>query len=181
MKKAPKSAFKVTILDNSEPIFHETGAVESRIRQRAFELSQTRSHDAHQQYDWMVAESEVVSIPPAELIERDGKFEVKFAVAGVQPEDVILMVTPDQILLKSEWRHAHESGTGVVHFCDFKSATVFRSVNLPEPIDVKSVKTSLSGGMIVVSALKKGMEPATPKRTAPIRKSPAKKTRATSA
>src|SRR5262245_26721334 len=149
-----KSAAKVVVLENSDPISAETEAIQSRIRQRAFELSQTRPRDASELYDWIVAESEISSVPPTEVVEKDATFELKFAVAGVNADDVRVMVTPERILLKSEYSHQHESGTGTVHLCDFKSATVFRSVDLPRAIEVDSVKVAYSNGMIQVSAAK---------------------------
>ena len=39
MKRAPKSAIKVAVLENSNPISSETEAIQERIRQRAFERS----------------------------------------------------------------------------------------------------------------------------------------------
>jgi HSP20 family molecular chaperone IbpA len=174
MKRASKSVPKLVVLENSNPILAETEAIQDRIRQRAFVLSQTRPPDAQEIYDWIVAESEIISVPPTELTEKDSTFEVKFAVAGVNPDDVNVMVTPDQILLKSEFSHEHDSGSGTVHLCDFRSTTVFRSVNLPQPIDVSSVKVDITHGMVRVSAVKQGAEPAAPKRT--VRKTAAKKT-----
>jgi len=165
MKRAPKSA-KVVVLENNDPIAAEAEAIQSRIRRRAWELSQTRPTDAQEIYDWIIAESEIISIPPAELIEKDSIFEVRFAVAGVNLDDVNVMVTPDQILIKSEFSHQHDSQSGTVHLCDFKSATVFRSISLPQPIDVKTVKVSFTDGMILVTASKEGSN----------RKAPAKKT-----
>src|SRR5215471_12990888 len=144
MKRAPKSTPKLVVLENPNPILAETEAIQERIRQRAYVLSQTRPPDAHEIYDWILAESEIISVPPVELTEKGDVFEVRFAVAGVNPDDVNVMVTPDQILLKSEYTHEHSSETGTVHMCDFRSATVFRSVNLPQPIDVGTVKTSIT-------------------------------------
>jgi len=167
-----KSAAKVVVLENNDPISAETEAIQSRIRQRAFELSQTRPRDASELYDWIVAESEIISVPPTEVVEKDATFEVTFAVAGVNADDVHVMVTPERILLKSEYSHQHESGTGTVHLCDFKSTTVFRSVDLPRAIEVDSVKVAYANGMIQVSAAKQGVE--RPKRPL-ARKAPAKK------
>jgi HSP20 family molecular chaperone IbpA len=175
MKRASKSAAKLVVLENGDPICAETEAIQSRIRQRAFEISQTRPIDAESLYDWMTAESEVISVPPMELVEKDGSFEVKFAVAGVNPDDMNVMVTPNQILLKSEYSHQHDRETGTVHLCDFKSATVFRSVNLPQPVDVNSVRLYFANGILLVSALKQGGEHRGPKRA---RKTPAKKSKA---
>jgi HSP20 family molecular chaperone IbpA len=168
MKRPPKSAARLVVLDNSDPILAETEAIQERIRQRAFVLSQTRPPDAHEIYDWIVAESEIISVPPAELTEKEATFEVKFAVAGVNPDDVHVMVTPDQVLLKSEYSHQHDADTGTVHLCDFRSATVFRSVNLPQSIDVKSVKVDVAGGLVTVTASKQSAEsaPKRPRKTA---------------
>jgi len=175
MKRASKSAAKLVILENGDPICAETEAIQSRIRQRAFEISQARPIDVQSLYDWMTAESEVISVPPMELVEKNGSFEVKFAVAGVNPDDMNVMVTPNQILLKSEYSHQHDRDIGTVHLCDFKSATVFRSVDLPQPVDVNSVCFNFANGILLVSALKQGAEQKGPKR---IRKTPAKKSKA---
>ena len=178
MKRTSKTAAKVVIFENNDPITAETEAIQNRVRDRAFQISQTRPPDAHELYDWLMAESQVISVPAAELIEKDGNFEVKFAVAGVNPDDINVMVTPDQILLKAEYSHEHGAEAGTVHLCDFKSATVFRSVNLPQPIDVNSVKIGASEGLIVVSAAKQGAEHVRPKRSSAARKTTAKKPRA---
>jgi HSP20 family molecular chaperone IbpA len=95
-------------------------------------------------------------VPPAELVEKNGTFEVKFAVAGVDPADVNLMVTRNQVALKSSYRHEHDVDSGRVHLCDFKSATVFRSLTLPEPIDVNTVKANFNHGILRLSAMKEG-------------------------
>ena len=175
MKTVSKSAVKVAIFENSDPISAETETIQARISRRAHEISKHRPHDAHQRYDWNRAESEIISIPPAELIEREGKFELKFALAGIDPGDVTLMLTANQVVLKAESAHQHESDLGSVHFCDFRSATVFRSIPLPHSIDVKSVKVSFSGGILLLSAAKAGAERPALKRAASMRKASAAK------
>ncbi len=166
MKRAPKSGAKVVVLENSDPIVAETEAIQSRIRQRAFEMSQMRPIDAQERYDWIAAESEIISVPSVELTEKDDVFHLKMAVAGVSPEDILVMVTPTQIMLKAEYSHQHDSDAGTIHLSDFKSATVFRSVSLPQAIDVNSVKVDLADGMVRVTAVKEGAKRARPKRAA---------------
>lgn len=173
MKRAPKSAIKVAVLENSNPISSETEAIQERIRRRAFERSHIRPPDAHLLYDWLMAESEVISVPPAELIEKNGAFELKFAVSGVNPEHIHVMVARDHIVLKSEFDHQHEAQVGTVHLCDFKSATVFRSVPLPKAIDVKSVKVHFVDGMVIVTASGEGAQQSPSRRTTPARKAAA--------
>jgi HSP20 family molecular chaperone IbpA len=87
------------------------------------------------------------------------------------------MVTPDQVLIKSENKHQHDAETGTVHVCDFRSATFFRSVTLPQPVDVNSVRLDFEDGILVVSALKQGAEEGALNRVAPSRKALARKSR----
>jgi HSP20 family protein len=166
------------VFDNDDPITAETEAIRDRIRQRALELSHNRPHNAHELYDWIAAEAEVVSVPPVELIERNGTFEMRFAIAGVNPNDVNVMITPNRIVLKSQFRHEHGADAGTVHMCDFKSTTVFRPVNLPQTIDIKSVRVEFEDGIVHVIAAKEGAAAARPKRPAAARKAPARKSRA---
>jgi len=167
MKRAPKSAGRVVVLENSDPIAAETEAIQSRIRQRAFDLSQTRPPDAQEIYDWIMAESEIISVPPAELVEKDGTFQVKFAVAGIDPDDVHVMIAPDQVALRSQYTHEHAADMGTVHFCDFKSATLFRSVSLPHTIDVNSIKVDVADGMVFVTAVREARREPEPARIDP--------------
>jgi HSP20 family molecular chaperone IbpA len=163
MKRPPKSAGKLVVFENSDPIQAETAEVQNRIRERAYELSQTRGHAGRQVEDWLSAESEIISVPPAEMIERNGEYQVQLAVAGIDPDDVNVMASTDQVLVKCECRHDHGPDLGIVHFCDFKSATVFRSLYFPEPVDLASLKVQFDGGMLQITAAKEGAVPA-PKR-----------------
>src|SRR3954471_12861611 len=113
MKRAPKSA-RLTVLENNDPISAETEAVQRRIRQRAFELSLSRPDHARELYDWIMAESEIMSVPPVKLVEKDGKFEARFAIVGIDPEDINVMVTSDQIFVKGEYNEHQESEEGLV-------------------------------------------------------------------
>ena len=178
MKSAPKSAAKLIILENSDPIYAETEAIQHRIRQRAFELSQSRPSDARELYDWLIAESQIMSVPPVKLVEKEGMLEARFAIAGVHPEDVNVMVTSAQIVVKGEHNEGRESDDGTVHFSDFRSATVFRSITLPYAIDTKSVKVKFEHGLLRVSAVKQDAPVAKPARKAPAKKSAKKSMKA---
>lgn len=173
MKTTRKSAGHLVILDNSDPITEETERIQSRIRERAYELSQMRGHPGREMDDWLSAESEVMSVPPAEMIEKEGVFQVRFAVGDINPEDLQVMATTAQMLVMCDRRHEHDPDAGTVHLCDFRAATVFRSVQFPRPVEVKSIKTQLKDGILQVSAAIEGAAPASPR--APARKPVAKK------
>jgi HSP20 family molecular chaperone IbpA len=177
MKRAPKSAAKLVVLENGDPISAEEEAIQSLIRERAFEMSRTRPDHAHELYDWLMAKSEIISVPPVKLVEKDDRFEAKFALAGVDPEKVHVLVTSDQILVKGGYKEHNESDEGTLHLSDFHSATIFRSIDLPAPIDTKSVNVDFEDGMLRVTAFKQGASRpvAKPKRAAAAAKAPAKK------
>jgi len=70
---------------------------------------------------------------------------------------------------------------GTILLRDFKPAAVFRSVQFPQPIDVRSVEVEFQDGILRVTAAKAGahVEQAQSKRAgAAPRKAPAKKKRA---
>jgi HSP20 family protein len=173
-----KRAANFVVLENDDPLIAENEAMQEKIRYRAWELSHTRPHDAAALYDWMKAQSEIVSVPPVRVVEKEGKFDIKFAVAGVDPNDMNVMVTSKRILLKAESAEEEISEEGTVHISDFRSATVFRSVEFPEPIDPKTVKVEFEDGVIHVTAAKESAAEARSKRTPSPRKASAKKSRA---
>jgi len=177
MKRATKSVAKLVVLENNDRISAETEEIQNRIRERAFKLSQERGHAGREMDDWLTAESEIISVPPADLIEKNGMFQVRMAIVGLDLEQMSVMTSPQQILVRGDYRHEDDQDDGTVHLCDFKPATVFRSIRFPQPIDVNSVDVAYQNGILLVTAAKEGAEQVPPKRTI-TRRAPAKKKRA---
>ena len=182
MKTTTKSAAKLVVLENDDLIASETEELQERVRERAYELSQLRGHSGREVDDWLTAESEIISVPPAELVEKDGTFQVTLAILGIHLQDVRVLACADQVLVRGDYRHHRETDNGIVHLSDFKSATLFRTVRFPEPIDVSSVEVQLQDGILKIIASKASAAGArrqapTVKRT-PSRKAPLKKKKA---
>ena len=177
MKRATKSVAKLVVLENNDRISAETEEIQNRIRERAFKLSQERGHAGREMDDWLTAESEIISVPPADLIEKNGMFQVRMAIVGLDLEQMSVMTSPQQMLVRGDYRHEDARDDGTVHLCDFKPATVFRSIRFPQPIDVNSVDVAYQNGILLVTAAKEGAEQVPPKRTI-TRRAPAKKKRA---
>jgi HSP20 family molecular chaperone IbpA len=179
MKRATKSEAKLVVLDNDDLISTETEQVQEMIRARAYELSQQRGHSGREVDDWLTAESEIISVPPAELIEKKGTFQVTLAILGIPLRDMRVLATADQILVRGDYHHSRENEEGTVHLCDFKSVTLFRSVRFPEPIDVNSLEVELQNGILRITAAKASAQHAVArtKRTS-ARRVPAKKKQA---
>jgi len=178
MKRRNMTAGSVVLIENNDAIAAQTEEIQNRIRERAYEISQMRGHPSREMDDWLSAESDIISVPPMEIVERDGAFMVQIAAPGVDPADVQIMASSEQMLVKCLPKHTHEGDTGILHLCDFKSAALFRSFRFPQAIDVGSLDIDLAGGMLRITATKEGVRQQ--RRSAPgkrpsARKSPAAK------
>lgn len=177
MKRQMKSVGKLVVLENGDPISAATEEIQNRIRERAYEISQMRGHAGREMDDWLSAESDVIATPPMDLVEKDGTFQVRIAAPGIDPAEVNVMATPEQMLVKCELRHSHSDDSAILHLCDFKSATLFRSFRFPQAIDVQSLKIEFEDGMLRITASKEG--PAKAGRPVSRKRTPARKTAGT--
>ena len=168
MKRQTKSAARLVLLENNDAIASQTEEIQNRIRERAYEISQMRGHLSREMDDWLSAESDIISVPPMDIVEMGETFNVRIAAPGVEPADVQIMTSSDQMLVKCHPIHRHEDDAGILHLCDFKSATLFRSFRFPQAIDVDSLDINLADGMLRITAAKEGQgerqRPATRKR-----------------
>jgi HSP20 family protein len=177
MKRQIKSAGRLMLLENNDAIASQTEEIQKRIRERAYEISQMRGHPSREMDDWLSAESDIISVPPMEIVEKEETFNVQIAAPGVDPADVQIMASSEQMLVKCHPKHTHEDA-GILHLCDFKSATLFRSFRFPQAIDVGSLDINLANGMLRISAAKEGQSErqrsASRKRPTPRKAAPAK-------
>jgi HSP20 family protein len=90
--------------------------------------------------NWTQAERELVWRPPFELCEKDGKFQLEAAISGVETKDIDIEVTPEDIVLQANIEHKHTDQKGLVHYCEFVTGKMFRSIHLPKKIDPDKVK-----------------------------------------
>jgi HSP20 family molecular chaperone IbpA len=167
------SAGKFVVREDPEQILAENEQVQARIRQRAFEISLNRGHAGREVEDWLAAESEIISVPPVELAEDNGAFLVRVPVAGIEPENIEVLTTSDQVLIKAAPIRP-EPESAVIHLSEFKSAPLFRCLKFPEAVDTKSLKVQSQNGLLTITAPKattvsngEGAASSKPRRAAP--------------
>ncbi len=90
--------------------------------------------------------------PALELLEADGEFVLEVAVSGVDPKDIDIGVTPEDIVLKADIQHEHEEKEGTVHICEFQSRRMYRSIHLPKRINPDKVKAEFNNGLLRLTA-----------------------------
>src|SRR5437867_7526450 len=136
-------------------IFERMTAIADKIRQKAFEAFQCRGcADGRSLDDWLQAERDIVQSPKAELIEKDGKFQVQVAVPGFDSKDIRVTAMPTALFVEVGSRHEHEKSQGDVYFFEFGHMQLFRRLDLPAPINVDKVSARLEHGILQLTAPK---------------------------
>jgi HSP20 family molecular chaperone IbpA len=133
-------------------ILQDLTELHDTISKRAYEFFQENGLLSGPLADWFRAEREIVWRPAIELRQKDGQFELEAALAGVDPKNLDVQVTPEDILITAAEEHRHEGTEGTVHVSEFSSGRLFRSVHLPERIDPESVKAEFKNGMLHLTA-----------------------------
>ena len=149
VKKVPENGGVSTLL------LEETKTLGERIRKRAYELFQCR-HPAEGSSlkDWLEAERELVLAPEADLVEKDGQFQLQIAMPGFNANEISVTAFPDTLTVRAESAHRHEKSDGEVYFCEFGEKTLFRKFDLPASINVEKVTANLDKGVLQISAAK---------------------------
>ena len=134
-------------------IFDEIEKMRDRIMKRAYDIFQINGSIFGRDLDhWLTAERELIWKPPIELEEKDNEFRLQIAVPGVDPKDLNIEVTPEDILVKADLRHEHKEQKGEVYTCEFASGNLFRSIRLPKKIDTDKVKAEFKNGILSLKA-----------------------------
>ncbi len=136
-----------------ESIFDEMEEIQNQIMQRAYDIFLNRGgFFGGDLDDWLAAEAEVTWKPAVELYEKGDEFVVQSALAGVDPKDLDIRVTPQELLIKAETKHEHTEEKGTVHLCEFRSGKLFRCIQFPKKVDPDKVRAEFRDGLLRVSA-----------------------------
>src|SRR5205809_4439360 len=89
-------------------ILDEMKDMQDRIMRRAYEMFEQNGSTLGRDLDnWAQAEREMVWKPAFELCEKDGRFQLEAAISGVEPKEIDIEVTPEDIVLKAETQREH--------------------------------------------------------------------------
>ena len=134
-------------------VLDEVNDIQERITQRAYEIFERNGAVFGRELDnWLEAEEELLWKPSIELCEKDGELLLEAALSGVDPNDIEIEVTPEDIILKAETQHQHQEQKGTVHICEFKTGMMFRSIHLPTKINPDRVKAEFNNGLLRLTA-----------------------------
>ncbi|SRR5213593_1402417 len=134
-------------------ILDEMNQMQDRIMRRAYDIFERNGRVFGRDLDhWLQAERELLWKPALELREADGEFVLEMAVPGVDPKDIDIEVTTEDIVLKADIQHEHEEKKDTVHICEFQSGSMFRSIHLFKRINPDKVKAEIKNGLLKLTA-----------------------------
>lgn len=135
----------------TESIFDELQQMHDQILKRAFEIFDGNGQALGRDLDnWLQAEREIAWRPSIELEEKDNRFLLRVALPGVEAKDVVVEVTPEEVLVKAHRQQKEQKGK--VHTSEFAQGNFFRAVHLPKKIDPKKIKAEFKDGMLHLTA-----------------------------
>ena len=142
------------VVRKSESFWDQIQKMEERVMRRAHDIFRGSGSAFGKDLDnWLAAEGELIWKPAIELKEKDNAFELKIDVAGVDPKDLKVEVTADDLLVKAETQSEQKKEEkGEVHVSEFHAGSLFRSVHFPKKVNPDKVKAELKNGLLTLTA-----------------------------
>jgi HSP20 family protein len=133
-----------------ESVADDIARMNERIMQRAREIFESRG--GADLDNWLAAENEVVWRPAIELRETENRLLLTVAVPGVDPKEIEVEATPDDIVIKADIHHEHSEEKGAVHSCEFMCGSMFRTIHFPKKVNPEAVKAEYKNGILKIQA-----------------------------
>lgn len=89
--------------------------------------------------------------PPVESFVKDGRYHVRLELPGVDPSDVDISLTGDQLTITGEKKANQAVDENNVYFSESRYGRFHRSFRLPEGIKHEDVKATYSNGVLELS------------------------------
>ena len=136
-----------------DDIADDLEAMQRRVAIRAAEIFRERGGALGRAVDdWLKAEKETIWQPALEVHRKADGFVVEAALAGVNPSQLDVRVTPNELLLSADLHHGHREQEGEPIVCEFAKGPLFRAYRFPEPVDPARVSAEFQNGLLRVTA-----------------------------
>ena len=87
-------------------------------------------------------------VPAVESFIKDGLYHLRFELPGVDPKEVSVSVTGDQLLVTGEKKTSREIDEKSVYFSESRYGRFQRSFRLPEGVRSEDVKAAYENGVL---------------------------------
>jgi HSP20 family protein len=101
---------------------------------------------------------------PLDVIENDDTFVVKADIAGIDPDDIEITYTHNNLTIKAEARDEREETEedGRYHLRERRFGSYCRTISMPGTVDVNAIEAETENGVLILHLPKK--EEIKPKR-----------------
>ncbi|MCB2213879.1 Hsp20/alpha crystallin family protein [bacterium] len=101
---------------------------------------------------------------PLDVIENDNEFVVKANIVGIDPDNIEITYTNNNLTIKGQVNEEREEGEeeGRYHLRERRFGTFSRTISMPGTVDVNGIKAESKNGVLVLHLPKK--EEVKPKR-----------------
>lgn len=132
-------------------LFHEMQDIHHLIARRAYHLfADSGFADGHDLDHWLRAEQELLHPAPVELRETDSHFNLRVELPGFREDEITVAVEPLRVIICGEHEVDAERKNAKMLCCEWRSNRVFRSVNLPAPVNSREATRRLSDGVLEI-------------------------------
>ena len=125
----------------------EPEALTAQIRNLAYHLFEGRGGSGGRDLDdWLEAERELILAPGSEVVQQDGKFEIRMPAQGYEPREIHVTALPGSLVVKaSVGAQRRPEDSAAAH-------------RFAQPIDVDRTAARLDNGILYVTAIRQERE-----------------------
>jgi HSP20 family protein len=94
---------------------------------------------------------------PLDVIENDNEFIVKANIVGIDPDNIEITYTNNNLTIKGQVEEVHEEGEeeGRYHLRERRFGSFSRTISMPGTVDVNGIKAESKNGVLVLHLPKK--------------------------
>jgi HSP20 family protein len=89
--------------------------------------------------------------PAIEVAQREGMYDVRAELPGLEPKDVKVEVENDALVIQGERRSEHEEKEGAMQRTERQYGLFYRSIPLPEGAKVDQAKAKFNNGVLEIT------------------------------
>jgi HSP20 family protein len=96
------------------------------------------------------SEGTVSWVPAIEISERDGKYVVRAELPGIKPDDVVVEIADNAIVLHGERQVEREEEQGGMHMTERRYGRLYRAIPLPESAKADQAHAVFENGVLEI-------------------------------
>ncbi len=100
--------------------------------------------------------------PAIDVTENDKELTVRAELPGIDPKDIDVSVSGNQLVLRGEKKDTSETEEKGLHQCETRYGSFHRTIPLPEGVDTENIDAQYTQGVLTLRLAK--IAPATEKR-----------------